>query len=101
MKIKIAGAPPNPHMCPVRPPLDGSEGNPMGWCLFLANHVARHSWDRRVLQQLLDEGKSSAAIHFDEDTIPHGQCEDPVHCDCMCPSCWSQKVHIIRGHVIL
>ncbi len=48
------------------------------------------------LQRLLDEPKDSSTIHFDEDTIPHGACSDPVHCDCMCPECWRLKVEIIR-----
>jgi hypothetical protein len=23
-------------------------------------------------------------LHYDEDTIPHGQCLDPLRCDCCC-----------------
>jgi hypothetical protein len=49
-----------------------------------------------ALQRLLDEPKDSDAIHFDEDTIPHGACSDPVHCDCMCPRCWQLKAAIVR-----
>jgi hypothetical protein len=48
------------------------------------------------LQQLLDAPKDSSTIHYDEDTIPHGACSDPIHCDCMCPECWALKVAIIR-----
>lgn len=51
----------------------------------------------RALQRLLDEPKDSATIHFDEDTIPHGACDDPVHCDCMCPKCWQLKADIVRA----
>lgn len=50
--------------------------------------------DRLML--LLNEPKDSSAIHYDEDTIPHGACSDPIHCDCMCPECWQLKADIIR-----
>lgn len=49
-----------------------------------------------ALQRLLDEPKDSATIHYDEDTVPHGACSDPIHCDCMCPTCWALKAEIIR-----
>lgn len=48
------------------------------------------------LRRLLDEPKDSRTIHYDEDTIPHGACSDPIHCDCMCPHCWARKVAIIE-----
>lgn len=48
-------------------------------------------------RKLLSEPKDSSRIHYDEDTIPHGACSDPVHCDCMCPWCWQQKVMIIQS----
>lgn len=52
---------------------------------------------RQQLDRLLDEPKDSATIHYDEDTIPHGACDDPLHCDCMCPECWRLKADIIRA----
>lgn len=36
---------PRQGQCPVRPPLDGSRGNPMVWCQFAAKHEGRHSWE--------------------------------------------------------
>ena len=47
--------------------------------------------------EFLHGPKDSSTIHYDEDTIPHGQCSDPVHCDCMCPHCWRAKVAIIEA----
>lgn len=51
------------------------------------------------LEKLLTLPKDSSTIHYDEDTIPHGDCSDPLRCDCMCPKCWSLKVAIIRAAV--
>lgn len=45
--IKAKGAPPKKGLCPVRPPLDGSQGNPMLFCLFKAGHKGRHSWETK------------------------------------------------------
>lgn len=52
-----------------------------------------------ALYELLYGPKHSATIHFDEDTIPHGACSDPSHCDCMCPHCWAKKVAILEPHL--
>lgn len=49
------------------------------------------------LAQLLNATKDSRTIHYDEDTIPHGACDDPIHCDCMCPLCWTLKADIVRA----
>jgi len=57
---------------------------------------AEESSPMKELERLLTAPKDSSSIHYDEDTIPHGQCSDPVHCDCMCPHCWDAKVSIIR-----
>lgn len=43
--IRVSGAPPKKGRCPVRPPLDGSKGNPMAWCAFKAKHKGKHSWE--------------------------------------------------------
>lgn len=51
------------------------------------------------LNELLNGPKDSATIHYDEDTIPHGVCSDPLHCDCMCPHCWEKKARIVRASV--
>lgn len=49
-------------------------------------------------RELADKAKDSTSIHFDEDTIPHGDCSDPIKCDCCCPCCWGKKAAIIdRG----
>jgi hypothetical protein len=57
----------------------------------------RYPEDR--LQQLLDTPKDSSTIHYDEDTIPHGQCDDPIRCDCCCPACWAAKAAIVRAGI--
>lgn len=33
-----------PGRCPVRPKLDGSQGNPMAFCKFDKGHRGKHSW---------------------------------------------------------
>ena len=45
--IKVGGAPPKKGLCPVRPPLDGSQGNPMRFCSFKNGHKGPHSWEAR------------------------------------------------------
>jgi hypothetical protein len=42
--IRVTGAPPKAGKCPVRPPIDGSQGNPMVFCSFRRGHQGRHSW---------------------------------------------------------
>ena len=44
-RIKTKGAPPKKGLCPVRPALDGSQGNPMRFCTFKAGHKGPHSWE--------------------------------------------------------
>ena len=36
---------PRTGQCPVRPALDGSQGNPMVWCQGDAGHAGAHSWE--------------------------------------------------------
>lgn len=43
--IKIQSTPPKRGLCPVRPPLDGSKGNPMRVCGKAKNHRGKHSWE--------------------------------------------------------
>jgi hypothetical protein len=59
-----------------------------------------HRSARRALDRLIEEPKDSSTIHYDEDTIPHGACSDPIHCDCMCPHCWLEKVEIIEAAIL-
>jgi hypothetical protein len=59
-----------------------------------ALELLKGDWPKE-LNVLLYGDKDSSSIHYDEDTIPHGACSDPLHCDCMCPRCWSDKVKII------
>lgn len=40
----VPGAPPRKGLCPIRPALDGSQGNPMRFCTKKKNHPGRHSW---------------------------------------------------------
>lgn len=42
--VVVHGAPPRQGLCPVRPALDGSQGNPMAFCTFTAGHRPPHSW---------------------------------------------------------
>lgn len=44
--IAAPGAPATKGQCPIRPKLDGSQGNPMRFCEKKAGHTGRHSWER-------------------------------------------------------
>ena len=52
--IRVSGAPPKKGMCPKRPPLDGSNGNPMAFCQLKRGHKGRCSWDSGVVTKGTD-----------------------------------------------
>lgn len=45
--IKVKGIPPRKGMCPKRPALDGSQGNPMLFCSLKAKHNGPCSWEKK------------------------------------------------------